>query len=91
MQMRCLQPAHPRLRRRVRVLQVIDFVIGADPRRIAHEFVGDPTQLLDLGGREDIGHDDDAVAVIGGALRVGKHGLSPYFLGGRPARRASTA
>src|SRR3954464_12333455 len=92
MQMRRLQPAHPRFARRMRILQVVDFVIGGDRRRVAHEFVGDPAQLVDLGRREHVWHDDKAVALIGGALRIDKHGaVSPYFFGARPARAARTA
>ncbi len=91
-EMRRLQPPHARLDGGMRIFEIIDLVIGGDRRRVAHELVGDPAQLVGLGRREDIRYDNEAVPLISGALRIGEHRVgSPYPFGGRPARRASTA
>src|SRR4051794_2515922 len=74
--MRRLQPAHARLRRGVRVLEVINIVVGRDPGRRPHELVGDPAQFSYLFRRKDIGDDDEPVALIGLSLRLGQHSIS---------------
>src|SRR6516164_6987902 len=77
----CLQPAHPRLVRRVRILEVINRVVGGHRRRRGNELIGHPTQLRDILSREDVGDDDEAIAIIGGALSVSEHKFLPQ---GRP-------
>ena len=72
-----LQSAHPRLVRRVRVLQVINRVVGGHRRRRGNELVGHPTQLRDILSREDFGDDDEAIPIIGGALCTCEHSVSP--------------
>jgi hypothetical protein len=72
-----LQPAHPRLVRRVRVLEVINRVVGGHRRRRGNELVGHPTQLRDLLSRKDVGDDYKAIAIIVGALCSCEHLVSP--------------
>src|SRR5271169_6961821 len=72
-----LQPTDPRLVSRVRVLEVINRVVGGHRRRRGNELVGHPTQLRDILSREDIGDDDEAVAIIGGALCIREHAVLP--------------
>ena len=91
-EMRRLQPADARLVARMRVFEIVDLIIRGDRGGVAHEFVGDAAQFVDLGRREHIRHDDKPVPLIGVALCSGQHLIGPpHFLVGRPARRASTA
>ena len=72
----CLQPAHPRLVR-MRVLEVINRVVGGHRRRRGNELVSHPAQLRDILSREEVGNDDEAIAIIGGALRTCERSVSP--------------
>jgi len=76
----CLQSAHPRLVRRMRVLEVINRVVGSHRRRRGNELVSHLAQLRDILSREDVGNDDEAIAIIGGALCTCERSVSPSRL-----------
>ena len=64
MEMRRLDAPHPRLGCRVRIFEVVNLVIGGDGARVAHEFLGDAAQRLDLVLHEDVRHHDEPVAAV---------------------------
>jgi hypothetical protein len=61
----------------MRVLEVINRVVGGHRRRRGNELVGHPAQLRDLLRRNDVSDDDKAIAIIGGALCTREHSVSP--------------
>ena len=85
-QMRGLDPAHPRRFRRVAVFQVVDVGVRREPPRPLDEAVGDGAQLLHLRRGQDIRHDDGADVVIFGDLGLGQHRFLPGC-GAKPTRR----
>ena len=75
-EMRRLDAPHPRLVWGMRFFEVVHIVIGADVARIVHEFVGHPTQRLDLGRAQYIRENDKSVATVGGEVGLREHGSS---------------
>ena len=75
-QLRRLDPPHPRLGGRMRIFEVVDLVVGRDMRGVAHELVGDPAQRFDFLRRQDFGKHDEPVAAIDVDLGLRQHGSS---------------
>ena len=71
--MRRLDAAHARVLRRVRILQIVDVVVGRHVARAIDKTVGAITQALDLGRRQQARQDDVAVPVVNFHLRAIEH------------------
>jgi hypothetical protein len=70
---RLLDAAHLRLARGVAGLEIVDRRVRIDGGGPRHELADDPAQRDELSRIQEVGNDDEAVALVGGLLIGGDH------------------